>query len=658
MSVLSRTERSARPRAFRFWWSLTALLTVLGLGSVAVGSAGAQQDESSEAPAAVAVDRVDATGEVVVADGWVRGADPAGLELSSGDTTIDPERVATIGSGLGNDVVAVIDSSASLGNGTVQLAKQAMEPLLPGAGASDTLGVISTGGTAVVQVGPTSSAAQVVAGLDNIGPVGATSATWDGLTRAAALLRDRPADRVGTVVLFSAAPEAQNPAAVSRARSALQQEGLRLDVVALPKGTAVAELSDLVATVGGTIEVVDSDEKLAAAFDDVATALSGRFRATFAPPEDSEGLVPLSVTAGEASTELAYAAGGMRTGSTALAPVSGDGGGGGLLTSGIVMWLIVLMGVAAAMMLVWSVATMVLPSENNLSERLEVYDESFGIAPDPDAADNSAVSVPIIKRAVEFTGEIAERRGVLDKVEVMLERANLPLRAPEAMFFTAVLAAVLVLLSYFLTGNLLIALVVAVVAAILPSAVLNFKIRSRQKAFVQQLPDMLTLLAGTLKAGYSIGQGFESVSTEVDDPMGRELRRVVTETRLGRSLEESLDAVAERMDSDDFSWAVMAIRIQREVGGNLAELLMTVADTMTQRERLRREVATLTAEGKMSAIIIGALPPVLCMVMFVMNPEYIGELFSPGLGYALLAGAVVMMIIGFAWMKKTITIEV
>jgi tight adherence protein B len=112
------------------------------------------------------------------------------------------------------------------------------------------------------------------------------------------------------------------------------------------------------------------------------------------------------------------------------------------------------------------------------------------------------------------------------------------------------------------------------------------------------------------------------------------------------------------MDSDDFSWAVMAIRIQREVGGNLAELLMTVADTMTQRERLRREVSTLTAEGKMSAIIIGALPPGLAMVMFMMNPAYIKELFSPGLGYGLLAGAVVMMIIGFAWMKKTITIEV
>jgi tight adherence protein B len=304
------------------------------------------------------------------------------------------------------------------------------------------------------------------------------------------------------------------------------------------------------------------------------------------------------------------------------------------------------------------VASLVLPNSNDLTSRLEVYDESFGAEPDPGLMDDSSVTVPILQKAVDFTGDLAERRGVLDKVESMLERANLPLRAPEAMFFTAALALVLVVLAFFLTGNILIALVVAGVVAILPSAVLNFMIRKRQKAFQAQLPDMLTLLAGTLKAGYSIGQGFESVSTEVDDPMGRELRRVVTETRLGRSLEESLEAVAERLDSEDFGWAVMAIRIQREVGGNLAELLLTVADTMTQRERLRREVSTLTAEGRISAIIIGALPPVLAGVMFVLNPDYIKELFSPGLGYMLIGAALVMMAIGFAWMKKTITIEV
>ena len=124
-------------------------------------------------------------------------------------------------------------------------------------------------------------------------------------------------------------------------------------------------------------------------------------------------------------------------------------------------------------------------------------------------------------------------------------------------------------------------------------------------------------------------QGVEAVSQEVDEPMGSELRRVVTEARLGRPLEEALDGVAERMDSPDFAWAVMAIRIQREVGGNLSELLLTVADTMVQRERLRRDVAALTAEGRMSAPSSSACcRSASGVVMFVINPEYIGKLFT------------------------------
>lgn len=654
MTTTPRASR--RPLAIRLWWSLTAAALVLGIAAVFVGDAGAQKGSSD---ADVTVDRVDATGDVVVADGSLTGADPATLQLNAAGQDVDASDVATVGKGLRNEVVAVLDTTASLGNATVQLAKQGLDPLMPGAGATSTLGVISTGGQAVVQVGPTSSAQQVASGLDTVVPSGSSAATWNGLDRAAALLADRPSDSVGTVVLFSAAAEPLDPAALSRARSALQQAGVRLDVVAMRKGTNLEALSEMVAALGGTITIVDSDEQLAAAFAGVAEGLEGRFRLSFPAPDGSDPLVPLTIAAGDASSVLAYADGAVRAGADALAPVATDGGGGGIFANPLFKWLAIVMAIAAVMMLVWAVATMVLPNENDLTRRLEAYDESFGTElSDFDQPEESSVSVPILQKAVDFTGEMAERRGVLDKVEVMLERANMPLRAPEAMFFTAIGAAIVVVLSFMLTGNALIALFVAVVAAFLPSAVLNFKIRQRQKAFRNQLPDMLTLLAGTLKAGYSIGQGFESVSTEVEDPMGRELRRVVTETRLGRSLEESLDAVAERMDSDDFSWAVMAIRIQREVGGNLAELLMTVADTMTQRERLRREVSTLTAEGKMSAIIIGALPPGLAAVMFVMNPTYIKELFSPGLGYALLAGAVLMMVIGFAWMKKTITIEV
>jgi tight adherence protein B len=172
------------------------------------------------------------------------------------------------------------------------------------------------------------------------------------------------------------------------------------------------------------------------------------------------------------------------------------------------------------------------------------------------------------------------------------------------------------------------------------------------------LPDTLQLLSGTLRAGYSMMQGVEAVSQEVSEPMGRELRRVVTEARLGRPLEESLDAVAERMESPDFGWAVMAIRIQREVGGNLSELLMTVAETMTQRERLKRDVKSLTAEGRISAYVLAVLPVALGFAMYVLNPEYMSVLFDETIGKIALGGGILMMVGGFLWMQAIVKIDV
>ena len=140
---------------------------------------------------------------------------------------------------------------------------------------------------------------------------------------------------------------------------------------------------------------------------------------------------------------------------------------------------------------------------------------------------------------------------------------------------------------------------------------LNYRKRQRLLRFERQLPDTLTLLASSLRAGFSLMQGLEAVASEIADPMRRELQRVFTEVRLGRSVEDALGDAAARMESRDLEWAVMAIRIQREVGGNLAELLDTVADTMVKRERVRRELRALTAEGRMSAIVLSIISPVL-----------------------------------------------
>jgi tight adherence protein B len=153
-------------------------------------------------------------------------------------------------------------------------------------------------------------------------------------------------------------------------------------------------------------------------------------------------------------------------------------------------------------------------------------------------------------------------------------------------------------------------------------------------------------------------QGLETVANETTGAMRRELQRVFTEARLGRAVEDALDETAQRMESRDLAWAVMAIRIQREVGGNLAQLLDTVADTMTKRERLRREIKTLTAEGRFSGVLVSLFAPLLGLFLFMTKRDYISKLWSESIGIIALIGAGVLSLVGWLWLKKIMRIEV
>jgi tight adherence protein B len=274
----------------------------------------------------------------------------------------------------------------------------------------------------------------------------------------------------------------------------------------------------------------------------------------------------------------------------------------------------------------------------------------------PDAADRSFVP-EAFRRAVETTARLTGGGGALERLDTKLDQADLKLRAQEAVLFYGAGVLLFSLIALVAAGPL-IGLAALVLVALVPIALLNQLAEMRRSKFSNQLPDTLQLLASSLRAGYSLLQGLDAVSQEVTDPMGRELRRVVLETRLGRDMEASLGELAGRMKSQDFDWVVMAIRIQREVGGNLAELLSSVSETMISRERLRREVSALTAEGRLSMFIVAGLPIVIGMAIAVLNPGYLNLLFTTTLGKVMVLGSVVLMIFGFIWMKKTIAIEV
>jgi tight adherence protein B len=186
----------------------------------------------------------------------------------------------------------------------------------------------------------------------------------------------------------------------------------------------------------------------------------------------------------------------------------------------------------------------------------------------------------------------------------------------------------------------------------------NWAGNRERKRFEKQLPDTLTLLSTSLRAGYSLLQAIEAVAQEAPDPTAREFSRAVVESRLGRSVPDALEGIVHRTQSKDFEWATMAIEIQREVGGNLAEVLQTVADTMLARNRLKGEIKALTAEGRISAIVLGSLPFALGIFLWFNNRSYLQPLLDETMGRVAIVAGLVLMGGGILWLRKIVNIEV
>jgi tight adherence protein B len=204
----------------------------------------------------------------------------------------------------------------------------------------------------------------------------------------------------------------------------------------------------------------------------------------------------------------------------------------------------------------------------------------------------------------------------------------------------------------------LLAVVIGLVAAAVPTVILRSKLNSRADKMREQLPDVLTIMASSLRAGHSFLQALDTVAREIPAPANVEFQRLVAEIRLGRPAEDALEALADRVGSADFRWAVLAVNIQREVGGNLAEILDNVSDTLRERATMRRQIKVLTAEGRLSAWVLALLPFAIALYMFAVNPEYISLLFTTQVGLFMLGVAGVLLVLGILWMRKIVDIDV
>ena len=246
-------------------------------------------------------------------------------------------------------------------------------------------------------------------------------------------------------------------------------------------------------------------------------------------------------------------------------------------------------------------------------------------------------------------------RRVWHKLQRKLERADLPLRTVEFAYLIVGCGFVVAFFAAASGRSSLQILVALAIGGAIPYLFVSFKAKSRMNAFEDQLPDLLVTLAASLKAGHSFKQGIQTIVDEGHEPASKELGRVLTDTRLGRPMDEALSDTAERIGSKNFSFVITAVTIQRQVGGSLAGLFDMVADTVRQRQQFARKIKGLTAMGRASAYVLIALPFFIAFALTLLNPDYMAPLYNTSTGHMLIFVGLGMMAFGSLILKKLVS---
>jgi len=255
--------------------------------------------------------------------------------------------------------------------------------------------------------------------------------------------------------------------------------------------------------------------------------------------------------------------------------------------------------------------------------------------------------------------EAVASRGFAQRLSTELARANLKLTPGEYIVLTITSILGTGLIAYIIMhANPILALGGLVLGFFLPRFYVKFRQGKRLKDFNNQLGDAINLLANGLRSGYSLLQAMDAVATEMPPPMSEEFQRVVREIGLGLSNERAMNNMLRRIPSDDLDLMITAVNVQHEVGGNLAEILETISHTIRERVRIKGEIKVLTSQGMISGYVISFLPLGLGLLLYAMNPAYMGAMFQDPCGWAMIAAGVISTTIGYIAIRKIVNIEV
>lgn len=582
---------------------------------------------------------------VLAVDGVPAGAtvDPGSVQVDVDGRTVESTAKVISAGDVERTTVLVLDASNSmLQRDKFASATAAVDAFLSAAPEDVRIGLVAFAGDLGEVIEPTTDHDAVRDALTGI-ELRKGTAVYDAMAEGVAQLGDEGSR---SLLVLSDGGDTSSSTTLDVVTKDATDNGVVVDVVSLANPKNADTMSALAEGTGGQV-IPAEQEALQEVFSAQADALAQQLLVTFDRPEDAAEEVNLSVgvdAAGKTYTDSAF----ISIGTVESRPDLVSSGRSLVGTPGMLAGAVALaLGLAGVLAVVLGG-----PNKSSAERRMDAY---FG-----DTAGSGATrpgnGADIKGSAVALTDKVVSA-DLESRISQRLAGAGSALTASEWLLLHAGIAVGSAFVGFVLSGPgmALLGLLLGVAG---PWLYLRFRHSRRLSRFNGQLAETLGLMAGGLQAGLSLPQAIDSVVREGNEPMAGELRRALVEQRLGVDITDALDGIGKRMDSEDFDWIVMAIRIQREVGGNLAEILHTVADTLREREYLRRQVKALSAEGRLSGYILVGLPPLIGAYMMLVNPEYIGVLFSTVPGFILLGVAVFFLCLGSFAMNKVAKVEV
>jgi tight adherence protein B len=540
------------------------------------------------------------------------------------------------------EVVLALDTSGSMTGAPMDAAKAAAETFVSGLPVTARVALVSFNSKPTVVVPLTDDRGALLSAIRGLKARGDT-ALFDAMTTAADLFTDGDSARRQLVLLSDGADDS-SVADADGAIAALEGAKVTSYVASLatPDSTT-ATLNRIAKASGGRVVPATDVSAIRSVFGSIGNVLTNQYQLTFPALTTGQAALAISVSSGDATAsvervvEIPKASTATTLPSARVMPVSDQG------------WMKVVGFAAAGLgMLGLAMYAFVAPRKRRITSRF-ISDHVSTKGHDTSFQDLTNKASAMAERSLQH-------RGWASRLDIALERGGMPFRPGEFILVVigAVFGAFLVGFAFF---GPLVAVIFAVAAAFLSRTVVRFKVSRRRSKFESQLGDTLQLLSGSLRAGYGLAQALDAVAKNSESPSADEFNRLIMEMRVGRDLPDALNAVATRIGSDDFDWVVEAITINREIGGDLTELLDRAAKTIRERDAVRRQIKSLSAEGKLSAYVLVAIPIFLLLYMRVANPDYASELTGSPMGLILLSMAGAGIGMGGLWLRKIVRVE-